>query len=155
LRLPDERRRLAIMLDYQFGRRTSAALGKRSVRLVYSRRSGRVKLVFLDDELFATVRPNGSMAVSLEGARILAHRVAFLENAVAVSDEAAGFVRSGKSVFCKFVSGAGRKVSPGGDVAVVDGRGRVLGVGTAVLHGSVMQQFKSGVAVKVREGSAQ
>jgi 7-cyano-7-deazaguanine tRNA-ribosyltransferase len=140
------------MVDYLFGRGVCAALPKRGIRLVRSRRSGRVKLVFVDGELFATVKPNGAMALSMLGAETLARSPAFRQNCVAVADEAVEFVRGGKSVFCKFVTWAGSNVLPRSEVTVVDGSGRVLGVGMSVLNGKFIKQFKSGAAVKVRVG---
>ena len=153
--LPDERRRLSIMIDYLFGRSVSSALPKHGLRLVYSRRSGRPKLIFHSGRLLATIKPAGSMALSLYGAELLARSPRFKENYVQVADEVAEFVRGGKSVFCKFVTAAGKNVFPKSEVAVVDHRGRVLGVGTAVLNGKHMAQFKSGVAVRVRTGLKQ
>jgi conserved protein with predicted RNA binding PUA domain len=150
--LADERRRLSIMVDYLFGKGVSRALPKEGCRLVYSRRSGRVKLVFHNDKLFATVKPNGSMALSLYGASALAVSRAFMDNCVAVKDDAVPFVRGGKSVFCKFVTKAGRKVSPRSEVSILDPSGKVIGVGRATMNGAFMSQFKTGVAVKVREG---
>ena len=140
------------MVDYLFGKGVSRALPKTGFSFHFSRRSGRVKLVHLNGKIFATLRPNGSMALSTYGAEILSKRPAFRANCVQVSDDAVSFVRGGKSVFCKFVKQAGRNIYPGSEVAVVDGRWRVLGVGMAVLNGEVMSQFKSGVAVKVRAG---
>jgi predicted RNA-binding protein (TIGR00451 family) len=151
----DDVRRVSIMVDYLFGRGTSRALPKAGFRLYYSRKSGRVKLIQLNGEIFATVKPNGSMALSLRGARVLSRSPAFKENFVQVSDDAIPFVKGGKSVFCKFVTRSGRNVRPKGEVAVVDRRGRVLGVGMAVLAGAVTAQFKHGVAVKVRAGLPQ
>lgn len=141
------------MVDYAFGRGVSRSLPDEGVRLVYSRKSGRVKLVFHGDKQFATIKPNGAMALSVYGARILAKSRAFLANCVTVDGDAAQFVAEGKSVFCKFVTNAGTNVYPRGEVAVLDPKGRVIGVGMAVLNGRFMGQFKSGVAVKVREGS--
>lgn len=140
------------MVDYIFGRGVSGALPREGMRLTYSRRSGRVKLVHHKDKLFATMRPNGSMALSLYGATLLSKSRQFRHNCITVDDEGAPFVKGGKSVFCKFVTKAGREVRPRGDVAILDSSGRLIGVGTSVLAGSVVQQFKSGVAVKVREG---
>ena len=140
------------MVDYLFGRGVSRALPKKGCRLVYSRRSGRVKLVFHNERLFATVKPNGSMALSLYGASVLSASRAFLGNCVTVKEDAVPFVRGGKSVFCKFVARAGRRVSPRGEVCILDQAGRVIGVGRAIMSGAVMSQFKTGVAVKVREG---
>jgi len=127
-------------------------LPKEGIRLVYSRRSGRVKLVYIGEMLFATVKPNGSMALSLFGANVLVRSRRFLDNCVVVSDDAADFVRGGKSVFCKFVERAGKNIRPKSEVVVLDRGGRVLGVGLAVLAGKFMRQFKTGVAAKVREG---
>ena len=146
------KRQLALMVDYVFGRGVSKALPKTGFRLYRSRRSGRVKSIFLDGKLFATVKPNGSMALSLEGASVLSKSPRFRRNCVQVSDEVVEFVRAGKSVFCKFVEWAGSNVFPKSEVVIVDARGRVVGVGLAALNGKVMRQFKSGVAVKVRAG---
>jgi predicted RNA-binding protein (TIGR00451 family) len=148
----DERRKLSIMVDYLFGRGVARALPKQNLRLVYSRRSGRVKLVFHRDQLLATMKPNGAMALSVYGAELLAKSSKFHENCVTVADETAGFVHGGKSVFCKFVTSAGRNILPRSEVAVLDSKGNVLGVGTAVLNGKFMKQFKSGAAVKIRAG---
>ncbi len=148
----DDLRKVSVIVDYLFGRGASRALPRSGFRVYYSRRSGRVKLVQLEGKLFATVKPNGAMALSLEAATILSKSPRFRENFVEVSDDAVTFVRGGKSVFCKFVTRAGKNVRPKGEVVVIDRRGRVLGVGMAVLSGSVMAQFKHGAAVKVRSG---
>ena len=143
------------MVDYLFGRGVSRALPKAGCRLVYSRRSGRVKSVFHGEKLFATVKPNGSMALSLHGASVLSASRAFLGNCVTVKEEAVPFVRGGKSVFCKFVAKAGKGVYPRSEVTILNPAGRVIGVGRAVMNGAFMSSFKSGVAVKVREGLAE
>ena len=140
------------MVDYLFGRGVSRALPRQGFSLVYSRRSGRPKLVFHGGKLFATVKPNGSMALSIYGATLLSGSPRFRESFVTVQDGTEEFVRGGKSVFCKFVTAAGTNVLPGGEVAVVDGSGRILGLGMAVLNGKFIKQFRSGVAVKVRVG---
>ena len=140
------------MVDYLFGKGVSRALPKKGFRLLFSRRSGRVKLIRHEGKIFATVRPNGAFALSVYGAQMLAKDARFSRNCVQVSDGVVEFVKGGKSVFCKFVEKAGENVRPKSEVAITDSRGRVLGVGTAVLNGRVMSQFKSGVAVKVRAG---
>ena len=140
------------MVDYLFGKGVSKAIPKDGMRLTYSRRSGRVKFVYHGDRLFATMRPNGSMALSVYGASLLSKSSRFLQNCVTVDNDAAQFVRGGKSVFCKFVTKAGRRIRPRGDVAILDGSGRVIGVGTSIMAGAFIQQFKTGAAIKVREG---
>ncbi len=145
-------RQLSIMVDYLFGKGVSRALPQDGYRLVRSKKSGRLKLVFHSGKMFATVKPNGSMALSLYGASILSKRREFRGNLVTVTDEAAGFVTGGKSVFCKFVTSAGKNILPRSEVVVVGRKGEVLGVGVALLSGRHMPLFKSGVAVKVRAG---
>jgi len=140
------------MIDYVFGKGVSRALPKQDLRLVYSRKSGRVKLVFHGELLFATVKPNGAMALSLYGAELLLRSPKFRENCVTVANETAGFVHGGRSVFCKFVTSAGRNILPRSEVVILDSRGNVLGVGMAVMNGKFMKQFKSGAAVKIRAG---
>ena len=46
---------MSIMVDYLFGRGVAKALPKEGLSFVYSRRSGRVKLVYHGDGLLATV----------------------------------------------------------------------------------------------------
>jgi predicted RNA-binding protein (TIGR00451 family) len=145
-------RKLAIMVDYLFGKGVSRALPKDGLRLSYSRRSARVKLVYHNGVLFATVKPNGAMALSMYGAGILSKSPKFRDNCVQITDDVVGFVKGGKSVFNKFVVSAGKNVYPKSEVAIVDGKRRVIGVGMAVLNGAHMRQFKTGVAVKVRAG---
>jgi len=145
-------RQLALMTDYLFGKGVSKALPRSGFRIFYSRRSGRVKLVHHEGKLFATLKPNGAMALSIYGATILSRSPRFRENCVQVSDDVTQFVRGGRSVFNKFVVAAGKNIYPKSEVAVVDSKGRVVGVGMAVLNGAHMTQFKTGVAVKVRAG---
>jgi uncharacterized protein with predicted RNA binding PUA domain len=140
------------MVDYLFGKGVSRALPRKGLRLFRSRRSGRVKLIRLDEKLFATVKPNGTMALSVFGAQTLSRSRRFRDSCVQVSEDAAQFVFGGRSVFCKFVTWSGKSVYPKGEVAIVDQNWNVLGVGMAVLNGAHMEQFKSGTAVKVRAG---
>ncbi len=149
---PGDFRRISIMVDYLFGKGVSRALPKKGFKLLYSRRSGRVKLIFLEEKLFATVKPNGAMALTIYGASTLSNNPKFKENCVQVSDDVVEFVRRNKSVFCKFVKRAGKNVFPKSEVAVIDGKGKVVGVGMALLNGAYMHQFSTGVAVKVRKG---
>jgi predicted RNA-binding protein (TIGR00451 family) len=150
LKLFDPWRQIAIILDYEFGKGTSKALPKKGLKLIYSKRSERVRQVTQDGKLFATIKPNGAVALTIYGARTLARSRAFLENSVVVKDEAVEFVKEGKSVFCKFVESVGSHVLPGGEVVVLDGRREVIGVGRVKIHGKFIKEFATGVAVKVR-----
>jgi conserved protein with predicted RNA binding PUA domain len=150
VRLFDSRRQFELMLDYEFGSGVAGALPKKDLRFGYSRRSGRMKQVVHRGRLFATIRPNGAIAPTLYGASLLAKSRKYLQNSIVVRDEATSFIKQGRSVFCKFVVSTGKHVLPGGEVAVLDGSGRVIGVGKAKVRGEFMLSFNAGVAVKVR-----
>lgn len=150
MKLFDPWRQIAIILDYEFGKGTSKALPKKGLRLHYSKKSERVKQIAHGGRLFATIKPNGAVALTIYGAKTLARSKAFLANGVTVKREAVEFVKEGRSVFCKFVESVGSHVLPGGEVVVLDSRRRVIGVGRAKIHGKYMSQFDTGVAVKVR-----
>ncbi len=100
-----------------------------------------------------TVKENGSLALTLLGAKLLARceRVKD-EYGVTVSEEAAGPVSEGKSVFAKHVVRCGDGVRPKMDVLVFDPDGNLIAVGQSVLSARAMREMKRGVAVKVREG---
>ena len=90
------------------------------------------------------------MQRTLYGATVLANGKGYLENSVVVRDEATSFIKQGKSVFCKFVVSVGKHVLPGGEVAILDRSGKVIGVGRAKVRGEFMLTFNAGVAIKVR-----
>jgi uncharacterized protein with predicted RNA binding PUA domain len=150
MRLLEPRRQFSIMLDYEFGKGTSRALPKSKLTFVYSKKSGRLKHVFHDGKLLATIRPNGAISPTMLGATLLMSSKAYARNSVVVKPEAVEFVSRGKSVFCKFVKEVGSQVLPGGEVVVLAPDGRVIAVGRTILHGDYIRQFKHGVAVKVR-----
>jgi predicted RNA-binding protein (TIGR00451 family) len=150
MRLLEGRKQFSVMLDYEFGPGTSGALPKSGLKFVYSKKSGRMKLVYHGDSLFATIRPNGAIAPTHYGATLLVKSKAYAQNTVTVGQDAVEFVSQGRSVFCKFVRGVGKHVLSGGEVAILDPAGRVIAVGSAKVHGDFMREFKAGVAVKVR-----
>lgn len=150
MRLFDSRRQFELMLEYEFGKGAGRALPKKGLKFGYSRKSGRMNQVLHEGRLFATIRPNGAIAPTLYGATVLAKSRRYLENSIMVRDEATSFIKEGKSAFCKFVVSAGEHVLPGGEVAILDKSGRVIGVGKAKVRGEFMLSFNAGVAVKVR-----
>jgi len=144
-------KRIRAIADYQFGPGAGEALFPEGVKVVRSKRTGRIKHVRAPGgELLATVRAqDGLLSLTIHGARRL---LPFLgrRHAVVISGEAAPFVAEGRSVFAKHVLEADPEIRPGDEVIVLDPRGQLLAVGKAVLTGPEMLAFKRGVAVKVR-----
>jgi len=71
---------------------------------------------------------------------------------VYVKDEYAGFIASGKTLFCKHVLIADPEIRPEDEVLVTDSTGKLLAVGRALVAGWEMVYYKRGEAVRVREG---
>lgn len=140
-------------LDYLFGGGVSASLPRERLRYEFSRRTGRMKRVYLDERLLGTLRSDGGVALTVAGAAVLLQSGEFRRNCVVVQEGVEEFVAEGKSVFCKHVVECGDNIRPASDVAVLDVRGNVVAVGKAVLSAKMMRAFKTGVAVKVRQGS--
>jgi 7-cyano-7-deazaguanine tRNA-ribosyltransferase len=71
---------------------------------------------------------------------------------VVVKDDAIPFNREGKNVFCAFVGECDPDVRPMDEVMVVDGSDNLVALGRALLTREEMFAFRTGIAVKVREG---
>jgi uncharacterized protein with predicted RNA binding PUA domain len=142
--------RIRAVADYQFGRGVGAVLFPEGVTVAFSRRTGRIRYVFLKGERLATMKPtDGLFSLSLAGAERIVKRTPCV---VVVQDDIARFVADGGDVFAAHVVSVDDEVRARDEVVVVDEAGRVLAVGRAVLSGGEMRAFKRGVAVKIRHG---
>jgi len=139
--------------DYQLGKGAGKALFPDRVKIVFSRRTGRIRHIYLQSQLLATLRPtDGMFSLTVAGAERLFRGVKPPRLWVRVKKEAEPFIAKGKSVFAKHVVDAGDEIRPQEEVAVLGEDYKVLAVGKAVLTGREMKAFKQGVAVKVRRG---
>jgi len=140
--------------DYQLGRGAGEALFPDNVTVVFSRRTGRIRHIYLKDKLLATLRPtDGMFSLAIGGGKRLLKRVNPPRLWVKVSKDAAPFIAEGRSVFAKHVIAADLEIRPQEEVMVTDEDDKLLAVGKAVLTGREMTAFKRGVAVKVRRGA--
>ncbi|MEO9365857.1 MULTISPECIES: PUA domain-containing protein [Candidatus Nitrosocaldus] len=149
----DPKRKLTYTIDMLFGKDASLALPLHRLEFTFSKRTGKVKHVMLDGMLLCTFRSDGGVALTVDGARILAKSSAFREHCVTINNDAARYVAEGRSVFCKHVVWYGSRIDVGSEVAVLNEAGEVIAVGRAVIPSSLLKHLKQGVAVKVREGS--
>jgi len=139
--------------EYQFGRGVGEVLFPDSVTVAFSKKTGRVRHVFLDDKLLGTLRPtDGMFSLTIQGAKRIAAHSKVLRHWVRVDDDVVSFIAEGRSVFAKHVTDADVEIRPMEEVIVLDGKGGILAVGRAVLTGPEMKAFRRGVAVKVRRG---
>lgn len=145
--------RIRSMADYQFGKGAGKALFSRNVKIAFSKRTGRIRHIFLNNRLIATLRPkDGYFSLTIEGARRLVAKMEPLKNWVKVNNEAASFVAKGRNLFAKHVIDADEEIRPNEETIIIDSENRLLAVGKALLTGKEMVRFKHGVAVRVRKG---
>jgi len=127
-----------------------------NVNVVFSKRTGRIRRVYLKRKLLATLRPtDGMFSLTIAGAKRLLPGIGSLRLGVKVSSEAAPFIAQGRSVFAKHIIAADTEIRPQEEVIVLNGDNKVLAVGKAILTGREMKAFKRGVAVRVRKGVAE
>jgi 7-cyano-7-deazaguanine tRNA-ribosyltransferase len=140
--------------NYQFGKGVGAILFDRRVTIQCSRRTGRIRHIYIQGELAATLKPkDGFLALTPKGASIILSKLKAPPNVVTVDSSVAEAIRDGGDVFAKHVLHADSELRPGEEAIVTDSVGGLLGVGSAVLAGHEMTAFKRGVAVNLRKGS--
>jgi 7-cyano-7-deazaguanine tRNA-ribosyltransferase len=144
------------VVDYQFGKNVGTKLFPENVKIVFSKRTGRIRYVYLKSKRLATLRPtDGLFSLSLTGARRAAGNATSAKCFVKVQNRVKRFIAEGGDVFAAHVVEADHEIRPKSEVIVVGEDGRVLAVGRAVLSGEEMKSFKIGVAVKVRRGCSE
>jgi len=151
--LEDAIRRIRSVADYQFGKGVGAKLFPENVEIACSRRTGRIRYVYLNGERLSTLRPkDGLFSLSITGANRIAGNASSARCFVTVRDDVSKFIVGGGDVFAKHVVDADSDIRPKDEVIVVGEIGEVLAVGRSVLSGEEMKAFTRGVAVKVRRG---
>ncbi|MDI6691488.1 MAG: pseudouridine synthase [Candidatus Bathyarchaeota archaeon] len=152
--MEDPLKRIRSVADYQFGKGVGVKFFPENVKIEYSKRTGRIRYVFLDGKRLATLRPtDGLFSLSITGAKRIAETANFAKCFVTVKNGVSKFIAEGGDVFAAHVMRANDEIRPKDEVIIVNESGEVLAVGRAVLSGEEMKAFKNGVAVKVRRGS--
>jgi len=149
----EELRRLRGIADYQFGRGSGEALFPPNITVTYSKSTGKIRHIYLEEKRIATLRPNdGLFTLTITGAELLLSKLENLSFTVTVIEGVERDIEEGKSVFAKHVAEASANIRSGDEVVVLNKEREVLAVGRALLNGEEMLVFKTGVAVKVRRG---
>jgi uncharacterized protein with predicted RNA binding PUA domain len=138
-------------VDAIFGPEVSRAL-EGDLQFEFSKRTGRIKNFSIRNELVATFRTDGGLALTVFGAKQLLRSEKFRENCIIPTPEAIPFVSEGRSLFCKHVEWCGSNIRVGSDVAIINKEDIVLATGKALFQYNIMKKYCKGVAVKVREG---
>ncbi len=142
--------------DYQFGDGAGVGLFPTRTELTVTQTSsGRPRQVRVADGRLVTYGTDGRFRLGVAGGRRLQDALAAPAYRVVVGDESEPFVLDGRNVFAKFVSTAGSEIRPRDEVLVEHEDGRLLAVGRAELSASGMVDFDTGMAVDVRDTSAE
>lgn len=145
--------RVRAVADYQFGKGCGKKVFPEDISVIRSRKTGKVKGIYLNGQLLATLRPSdGYLALGLEGAMRVASSLKPPRYRVVVMEDVSEFIKSGRNLFAKHVSSADPEIRPGEEVLITDTNDQILATGRAVLTGIEMKRFKIGLAVKVRKG---
>ena len=146
-------RRVQTIADYQFGGAAGIGLFPEDCTFIFST-TGRIRQILFGGMRLATVRASdGRLTLGIEGAKRLRSLLPAPGYRVVIRDDVAEFVAQGKNAFAKHVVAADPAMRAGDDVLVVAGDDRLIACGAAVVSGTEMLAFNSGVAVRVRQGS--
>lgn len=131
-------------------------LSKR-VRLVKSRKTGKIRNVYLiegdrETHILSLRAEDGMFTLKLGGAGRLHSGSGGGWWRVVVEEETAEFNARGLNVFNKFVLDADPQIRAGDEVLVISPDGKLHAAGKAVVSARAMIESGSGIAVKVREG---
>jgi archaeosine-15-forming tRNA-guanine transglycosylase len=120
-------RKLIGIGNYQFGNGVGRVIFDERVSIKCSRKTGRIRHIFLRDKLIATLRPkDGLLALTVHGADIILSRVKDAPNVVVVDPSVAEAIRVGGDVFAKHVVRADQNLRPGEEVIVTGPDGTLL-----------------------------
>lgn len=138
--------------NYQFEAPVGDKLFPSNVELRFSKRTGRIRHIYHNNRLLATLKPtDGLFSLTIHGAKRLWSLESLIHKIVVQSD-IEPLVRKGKNVFAKHVIHADNRIRAGDEVLVMNQDAVLLAVGKAALSGSEISAFKRGIAVKVRQG---
>jgi len=150
-----ERQMFEASLEYLYGAGVTSTFPWNQLIYIRSKATKRLKSVKYKGKIFATIKENGIITLSIESAKYMIQAKRFLENCVKVERGVEEFVSKGGNLFCKHVKSAGKNVRVGLDVGVLNTKNELVAVGKAAVPRNYMLSFKRGIAVKVREGSYQ
>lgn len=145
-------RRISAVVSMQFGKGASKALLKGKVKIVISKKTGKIRNVYCDEKHILSMRAgDGLFTLKIDGAWLFHKSFKYPKLRVAVGEDAVPFVKDGKSVFAKFVVDCDQELRPFDECLVVNEKDDLLAVGRCLMNRSEMLSFNYGVAVKTRE----
>ena len=143
------------IVDYQFSPIITDVLfkGTKNIEVKYSKNTGRIKHVYVDDELFLNYRPNvGLFTLSLNSARRIVRNTNPPLLRITVLNEISEYIKEGRNVFNKHVVDIDNTLRPLDEVIVVNQLDELLGIGRLMIPVPYVRSFQNGIAVNIRKG---
>ncbi len=145
-------KKIAAVADMQFGSESGQILLDGKVKIVKSKKTGKIRNIYLNEKHVLSMRAqDGLFTLKKEGAILLHKNLKKPLLRVFVKDDAVDFVKEGKSVFAKFVEDCDPELRPLDECIIVDRKDNLIAVGRCILNRMEMLSFNYGMAVKTRE----
>ena len=144
--------KLRMMADYQFGKGAGALIPDNAI-VKKSRNTGRMRWVYVNKEMFLTIRASDHFLLPKEGYMKLLHEnFKYPRLRVVLEDdgEVLACVKEGKSVFAKFVKEVDPELKAGDECLIVDHLDNLIRGGTLHMSPKEIKDFTKGMAVRVR-----
>lgn len=136
----------------QFGRDAAKVLFSGSIKLIISKKTGKIRNVYVNDNHILSLRASdGLFTLKLAGAILVHEQLPAPALRVVVDDEAVSFIKDGKSVFAQFVLQSDPQLRPYDECLIVSNNDTLLAVGQCILNSQEMMSFQYGQAVKNRD----
>jgi len=144
--------RISAVCDMQFGKGTGDILLNGKIKLIKSKKTGKIRNIYCNNKHILSMRANdGLFTLKIQGAKILHKNIRKPSLRVFLKDDAIPFVKDGKSVFSKFVKDCDPNLRPFDECLIVDEKDNLIASGRCLLNREEMLSFNYGMAVKNRE----
>lgn len=145
-------KRISAVADMQFGSGAGKVLLDGEVKIVKSKKTGKIRNIYCNGKHILSMRAHdGMFTLKVDGAKLLHTNFKSPILRVIVKNDAVDFVKEGKSVFAKFVEDCDPDLRPLDECIIVDKKDNLLAVGRCILNRMEMLSFNYGMAVKTRE----
>ena len=144
--------KIMAVADMQFGKGAGKALFDGDIKIIKSRKTGKIRNVYCDGKHVVSMRAtDGFFTLKAAGAKLLHELFKAPKLRVVVEDDAVPFIREGKNVFAKFVIECDDELRPYDEALIVDSKDELIAVGQCRMNREEMLSFESGMAAKTRE----
>ena len=127
-------------MNYLYGEDIDELFKEREIRYELSNNTNRLRFIYVDDKLFATITSNGTYALTIHAANILINYSDYMRNCVMIRNDVEQFIKVGGSVFNKHIIDAGKNVLPDSEAIIINKNKKVIVVGKALTSNDIMKK---------------